>query len=278
MALTEREIAVWDEIADWEEKLYQYKPGHFESLYDKGLEQGFSLLPESIREQIFSKVDNWLFHMNAFVQGSQLQKEARDSILATARIFNPEISSLENVKSLSIDQLIYIADSQIARHRLYSVTQGGLSGTGDAVMLGSDLPAITLINLRLVQLIAMTYGNEVHTPFELMMTLKAFHAGMMPKRMQKHAWEEMLTEMEASDTFFYHGQDELTNTAWLEQPFRQILKAIAISMFRKKLIKGLPLVSIAIGGTANYTLTKNVSEFSHRFYQYRHLLEKKERT
>ncbi|MBM7692890.1 hypothetical protein JOC77_002321 [Peribacillus deserti] len=275
MALTEREIKVWDEIADWEDKLYQYEPGHFEALYDKWIEQAFSLLPESIREQVFSKVDNWLFHLNAFVQGSQLQMEARESILTSARIFNPDISTLNDLKGLSIDQLIYMADTQIARHRLYSVTQGGLTGTGDTLLLGSDLPAITLINLRLVQLISMTYGNEVNTPFELMLTLKAFHAGMMPKRMQKHVWEEMLQDMETSDTFFYQGRDELTNASWLEQPIRQILKALSISMFRKRLIKGLPLVSIAIGGTANYRITRNVSEFSHRFYQYRHLSEKR---
>ncbi|WP_409297233.1 EcsC family protein [Peribacillus sp. SCS-26] len=276
MALTESEIRVWDDIADWEEKMYQYDPGTLELFYDKWLEQGFSMLPESVTDQFFSKFDNWLFHMNAFIQGSQIQHDARESILAAARIFDSSVNTLNDMKNLSIDQLIYIADQQIARHRFYSFTQGSVSGTGETLLLGSDIPAITLINLRLVQLIAMTYGNEVNTPYELMLTLKAFHAGTMPKRMQRQMWEEMAADAKLDDTFFYAGREELTNVTWLEQPIRQILKALAISTFRRRLVKGLPLVSMAIGGAANYRLTRNVSEFAHRFYQYRYLSAKKD--
>jgi hypothetical protein len=276
MALTERELMVFQEISDWEEKLFTQKAGNIQAFYDKWLDQGFSMLPSSAREQFFSKFDSWLFHLNAIIQGSQIQSDARDSILTTGRIFNPEITVLEDMKRLSIDQLIYIADQQIAKHRLYSFTQGGISGTGEALLLGSDIPAIAFINVRLVQLIAMVYGYEVNTPVELMIALKAFHGGTMPKRMQKEMWQELLLDIEGDDPFFYQGKEELTNISWLEQPARQMFKAAAIALFRKRLIKGIPLISMVIGGASNYRLTRNVSEFAHHFYQYRFLKEKKE--
>ncbi len=65
-----------------------------------------------------------------------------------------------------------------------------MSGSGGLLLLGSDIPAMTVINVRIVQLIAMSYGVEVNTPFEMMLALKVFNAGAMPKRLQGIAWEE----------------------------------------------------------------------------------------
>lgn len=53
MTLTNREIQVWNEISEWEDKLLQYGPTDFTALYDKWLEQSFSLLPENVQEQFF---------------------------------------------------------------------------------------------------------------------------------------------------------------------------------------------------------------------------------
>ena len=43
---------------------------------------------------------------------------------------------------------------------------------------------MAVINLRVVQLIAMTYGVEVNTPFEMMTALKVFNASTYPHRLQ----------------------------------------------------------------------------------------------
>jgi hypothetical protein len=272
MTLSSREKVIKQELLDWENELFSYEPTDLEMLYEKGLENSFSLLPEEAQKQIFTKLDTWLFHLHALVQSSQFQLDARERILSSARVFNQEIQSIQDLKVLSIDQLRFIADQQISRHRLYSFAQGGISGMGGALLLGSDLPAITVINLRMVQLIAMSYGFEVNTPYEMMISLKVFHAGTLPKRLQKYGWEELLQDLEANeDTYFYEGKDELTNISWLEQPLKHILKAIAIMTFRKKKLQGLPIVSIAIGAGSNYQLTRKVSEFAHKFYQYRYL-------
>lgn len=276
MEFTNREMKVWNEISEWQEKLYQYEPTDLAALYDKWLEQGFALLPENVQQQFFEKLDTWLFHFHAMVQSSQVQIDARERILASARVFNEEIETLSDLNHLSIDQVNYIANQHIAKHRLYSFAQGGMSGSGGLLLLGSDIPAMTVINVRIVQLIAMSYGVEVNTPFEMMLALKVFNAGAMPKRLQGIAWEELIREVQtAEDDYFYLGIEELTNPTWMEQPLKQLLKALSIAVFRKKLVRGIPFISMAIGAGSNYQMTRNVSEFAQKFYQYRYLLEKK---
>ncbi|MDQ7860899.1 EcsC family protein [Peribacillus frigoritolerans] len=150
------------------------------------------------------------FHLHAMVQSSQVQIDARERILASARVFNEEIETLSDLNHLSIDQLNYIANQHIAKHRLYSFAQGGMSGSGGLLLLGSDIPAMTVINVRIVQLIAMSYGVEVNTPFEMMLALKVFNAGAMPKRLQGIAWEELIREVQtAEDDYFYLGIEEI---------------------------------------------------------------------
>jgi hypothetical protein len=277
MGFTERDLQVWNEIQEWQATLYQYEPTDFAAFYDRWMEQGFSLLSEEKQKQFFETLDNSLFHLHALVQNSRFQVDARERILGAARVFNPEITTIADLHLLTIDQLNYITDQHIARHRLYSFVQGGASGFGGLLAVSADIPAIAAINVRAVQLIAMGYGYEVNTPFEMMMALKVFHIGMMPKRLQGAGWNELKKETQkADDSYFYDGKEELSNISWLEQPMKQLLKGFAISVFRKKLIQGVPLISMAIGAGANYQFTRNVSEFAKKYYQYRYLNEKRE--
>ncbi|MEH7390395.1 EcsC family protein [Bacillus sp. JJ1474] len=277
MALTEREQKVWSEIQEWENKLYSYESNDFELTYEKYMEKSFHLLPENIQQQVFSALDNWMFHLHALIQGSQLQLDAKERILQAGRVFNVQIESVVDLQLLTIDQLQYIAEQQIARHRLYSFAQGGLAGTGSSLMLGADIPAMAVINLRVVQLIAMTYGIEVNTPYEMMSSLKVFHAATLPSRMQMRAWEELISELQNEQEFyFYEGKEEIADVSWMEQPVKQLLKGVAIYMFRNKFIQGIPLISMAIGAGINYQLTRKVTEFAHKYYQYRYLYKKGE--
>ncbi len=276
MELTAREEIIWNDLIKWEEQLFKYETNDMSVLYEKWLELTFSLLPDQTKEQFFSKLDHWLFHLHGLIQSSQIQIDARERILASARVFNEDIMTITDVKQLSIDQLNYIANQQMVKHRLYSFTQGGISGLGGVVLLSGDIPAMTVINIRIVQLIAMIYGYEVNTPVEMMLALKVFHAGMLPKRLQGAAWEELIEETKTKeDDYFYTGNEELTNKSWMEQPLKQILKSVAITLFRNKQFQGLPLISIAIGAKTNYEVTRKISDFAQKFYQYRYLYEKK---
>ncbi|MBT2754448.1 EcsC family protein [Mesobacillus foraminis] len=275
MSLTEREKKVLAELRNWENLLADYEPNDLELAYDRYLEGSFSLLPKGVQEQFFSKFDNWLFHLHSLIQGSQLQMDAKERILSAGRLFNSELDSISDMKDLAIEQIQYIADQQIARHRLYSFIQGGLSGSGGNLVLGTDIPAMAVVNLRAVQLIAMTYGFEVNTPFEMMAALKVFHAAMMPKRMQSTGWNTLMEDLtQAEDHYFYIGNEELTDVTWLEQPIKHMMKALVILVFRKKQLQGLPLISMAIGAGSNYQVTRRVTEFAQKYYQARYFMHK----
>ncbi|MDQ0413002.1 EcsC family protein [Mesobacillus stamsii] len=275
MRLTQREQRVLDELYAWENKLYDYEPNDLQLAYDRYLERTFSSLPVEIQERFFALLDSWLFHLHSFIQGSQLQNDAKERILSAGRVYNPDLETMEELKKLPIEQLEFIARQQIARHRVYSFVQGGISGSGGNLVLGVDMPAMAVINLRIVQLIAMTYGYEVNTPFEMMIALKVFHTSTMPSRMQSAGWEELKNDLDqAEDFYFYQGSDDFTNSTWLEQPIKQIFKGMAILMFRKKHVQGMPILSMAIGAGANYQLTRRVTDFSDKFYQMRYFKEK----
>jgi hypothetical protein len=277
MPLTDREIKVLRQIREWESHLLDYEPNDFQMVYEKYLERSFSLLPEDVQKQFFSVIDNWLFHLHSIIQGSQLQMDAKERILSSGKIFHHDLERIEDLKQLEIDQLQYIAEQQIARHRFYSFAQGGLAGTGGALLLGTDIPAMAVINLRVVQLIAMTYGFEVNTPYEMMTSLKVFHFSTLPPRLQKEGWLTLVNEMEENEEYyFYEGTEELTDITWLDYPIKQLLKAMVISLFRKKVIQGIPFVSMAIGAGVNYQFTRRVTEFAHKYYQYRYLKEKED--
>lgn len=277
MPLTDREAMVLNEIRAWERQLREFEPNDFQLTYEKFLQQSFSLLSEKVQRQFFSVIDSWLFHLHSIIQGSQLQMDAKERILSSGRIFQKDLAKIEDLKKLSIEQLQYIAEQQIARHRLYSFAQGGLAGTGGPLLLSTDIPAIAVINLRVVQLIAMTYGVEVNTPFEMMTSLKVFHTATLPPRLQSEGWNALMAELEGQeDHYFYVGNEEITDITWLEQPVQQLMKALVITLFRKKMIQGLPLVSMAIGAGANYQLTRKVTELAHKYYQLRYLREKEE--
>jgi hypothetical protein len=277
LTLTDRELMTLKGIQDWEKKLLAYEPNDFQLLYEKYVERSFLLLPDSVQNQFFSAVDSWLFHLHAMIQGSQLQMDAKERILSSGRIFNSDIETIEDLKYLKIEQLQYIAKQQIARHRFYSFAQGSLTGTGGALFIGMDLPAIAVINLRVVQLIAMTYGFEVNTPFEMMTSLKIFHIALLPPKVQRTGWQSLKNELEEKkDDYFYEGSEQITDISWIEQPLQQIFKALIIIFFRKKFLQGIPLFSMGVGAAANYQLTKKVTEFAHNYYQLRYLHEKEE--
>ncbi|MBV7507390.1 EcsC family protein [Bacillus sp. sid0103] len=277
MPLTDREEMVLNEIRNWESSLREWEPNDFQITYEKILQQSFSLLPEKVQRQFFSVIDSWLFYLHSMIQGSQLQMDAKERILSSGRIFQKDLANIEDLKKLSIEQLQYIAEQQIARHRLYSFAQGGLAGTGGPLLLSTDIPAIAVINLRVVQLIAMTYGVEVNTPFEMMTSLKVFHTATLPPRLQSGGWFVLMEELEShEDYYFYEGNEEITDITWLEQPVQQLMKALIITLFRHKRIQGIPLVSMAIGAGANYQLTRKVTDLAHKYYQLRYLREKEE--
>ncbi|MYL34114.1 EcsC family protein [Pontibacillus yanchengensis] len=271
------EEKVYQDILKWENQWKDYRANDFEMIYEQWMNKTFTNLNPKMKKKFFHQMDQWFFHTHAYIQGTAFQNEARLRILTSGRIFRSDIDYLEDMKELTIDQLTYLAHQHIAKGKLYSFAQGGLTGTGGYLLLGVDFPLMMILNLRAVQLIGLTFGYEVNHPYEMMLSLKIFHAATLPKRLQKGAWDDLKKELEHhTSPFIYEGEDEFTDETWLEQPFKQGMKSLFILTFRKKLIQGMPIVSMVIGATLNYQLTRQVTDFALRFYQYRYLVEQGE--
>lgn len=274
MPLTEWERKVLKGIRAWENKILQYEANDFQLIYERYLERTFSILPEKIQKQFFSIVDSWLFHFHAIIQSSQTQIEARERILSAARVFNSNVEKTSDLQTLKLDQLQYIAEQQMTRHRFYSLAQGGLTGTGNNAFLGIDIPAMVIINLRAVQLIATTYGFEINTPHEMMTSLKVFHTATLPPRFQKEGWKVLMDEINTYNYYFYEGNEDIADISWFEPLVLQLFKVMAIKIFQKKPVQGIPFISIALGAGVNYQLSKKIMDFAHKYYQLRFLIEK----
>ncbi|MDQ0215005.1 hypothetical protein J2S13_001404 [Oikeobacillus pervagus] len=277
MAWSNRDEVVWNEIVEWEKSLYQYEGNDLTNTYVKWLDATFSTIPEEVQQKFYSKLDQWLFHLHSLLQGSTIQSEAREQILSSARSFHPALQDLSDMKKLTIDQLHYLNQQHTARHRLYSFIQGGVTGSGGGVTMMTDFPLMAIINLRTVQLTAMTYGYDVRIPYEMMMSLKVFHAATLPNHMKMYGWENLLDDLETKDSlYFYDGSEQLTNATWLQEPLKQIMKLMAISLFSKKKTSKWPIISMAIGAGINYQLTRKVTQYAEKYYQYRYLQAKRE--
>jgi EcsC protein family len=277
LSWSKRDKQVWENIENWKQDLFNYEANDIENTYVKWLDYAFSSIPEHLQEEFFKRLDGWLFQIHSLIQGSQMQNDARERILVTARTFSKDIDTIEDLQILNIDQLHYIAEQHAGRHRIYSLCQGGITGTGGAIALGSDLPALAVINLRSVQLIALTYGFNVQAPFEMMTSLKVFHAATLPSRLKSYAWAELMEDIEKKESdFFYEGSEQLTDYTWLEGPLKHCFKGLAITMFKGKKWSGVPLLSMAIGAGVNYQLSRKITDFAEKFYQYRYLKEKRQ--
>ena len=195
-----------------------------------------------------------------------MQMDAKERIILNGRVFDEEITDIQDMKQLSMEQLQYIANQQIVRHRLYSFAQGSMTGRGNC-SARIRYSFMTVINLRVVQLIAATYGVETNTPYEMMTALKVFNASTLPERLKRQGWEDLKMDLQNSEErYFYEGSEELANIAWIEQLLKQGLKGLAIIML-KKMIQGVPFISMALGAGMNYQLTRKVSDFAHKYYQ-----------
>ncbi|MGM8215614.1 EcsC family protein [Bacillaceae bacterium W0354] len=267
------EERVLKEINKWEADLENYVTNDFESLYEMWVQNSFKQLPHFFQKRFYEFVDQWFLYTYTFIQSTNAQNEAKNRILQIARTYDETIETIEDLQRLSIDQLTYLADQQVAKNRVYSFTQGGITGTGGWLFLGVDLPLIVALNLRSVQLIGSCFGYNMNNPIEMVIALKVFHAGTLPKRMQYQAWIDLKKSTENLESVLSEER-MLTDQSWFEQPLNQIFKTIAIVSFKKKLIQGIPLISVGIGAITNYRLAKQVTDLAKRFYQHRLINER----
>ncbi|WP_236611065.1 EcsC family protein [Halalkalibacterium ligniniphilum] len=277
MKMAKQDERLWTEIEMWEERFFDHEATDLERTYQRWLEQTFAALGETTQQTVLEKIDTVMFHMLAAMQNSRSIEELSRRILNHGKVFDVQIETLNDMKNLRIEQLHFIAEQQMAKQRLLSFGQGGLTGMGGAFLLAVDVPSMVAINLRSIQQLALTYGYELKQPYEMMLILKLFHVATVPKAYQADNWDKLIEGVKGEnvdDPFYYGSSEVIFEREWVQQLLRQIAKGFVISMLRKKMIQGVPLVGMVFGARMNYQFSQQVINIAHRFYQKRHLLEK----
>lgn len=276
MNKTVRQKAILNEISLWEQELQNDVRTDLGRTFDRWIERKLDEIPDSMKQIFFEKLDASLFNLHSFIQNSLIQQDAKKQILLSAKALNEEIFQINDLDKLHIDQLHYLADLQTSKHRLYSFIQGGLTGTGGILLTGIDIPIQTILNLRSIQMVSMCYGYEINNPYEMMTSLKVYHASLLPKHLQYNQWHELKKEINSDDDifYFYEGKEDLSNRNSLEYIVKQVAKLSVLSLFKRKLVAGLPLVSMMIGAGMNYQHTRRITEFANKYYQYRFINDK----
>ncbi|SDH73851.1 EcsC family protein [Alteribacillus bidgolensis] len=264
----------YKEIIHWENQLSS-SHNMYKRLFDKTLEKLINTLPQKQKKYLLNMTDRFLFYAQSFILHSRFHEEAEKRIILEARIFDEDVKDIQDLKRLTINQLHFIHYQFMAKQRLFSLGQGGMTGMGGVILNASDLPAVFLINLRTVQLSALCYGYDLRNPFEMMIALKVFHGASLPQNLQKQAWQELEQEAGKEKEFpwFYEGEEKIVAADWLHQPLRQTCKLFLLKALRKKLMYGVPIIGIVTGAACNYQLTKQVSEWAGFFYEKRYLAE-----
>lgn len=276
MELTKREEQLWEQLQEWRQTFFEYEPTDIENSYDKWVDKAFSLLPENVQNQFFERLDDWLFQLNSLLRSSKIQTEARERILTSARMMNDEVIDLRDMRKMPIDQLTFLGEQQAAKHRLYSLCQGGVSGSGQTIAVTSDFLAMLVVNLRAVQLIAMSFGYDVQSPAGLRETLKVFNVATMPERLKMYGWEHLMEDLQQDDKQFYLDlPDRITDLGCIDEPIKQLIKIALILLFSGRKVSGVPFLSVAIGAGVNYQTTRKVTRFALKYYQYKHLYVKR---
>lgn len=280
MEKIDRERIVLEELDNWEQRMKEDNRSDFKRTFDKWSNRKINEIPETLRGKFFEKYDNSLLHIHSFIQNSQIHQDAKRQVLLYAKTLNPNIQDIHDLQHLTIDQLHYMADLQTSKHRLYSFFQGGLTSFGSLSLCSADLPAQMIINLRAVQMIALCYGFEANNPFEMMTSLKVYHASLLPKHLQCEQWillKDELHEYKDNAHYFYDGVEEIANNSSIEFLVKQMIKLSFIAFFKKKSIRSIPILSAAIGAGSNYQMTKRVTDFAHNYYRYRLLINRREK-
>ncbi|MFK4997484.1 EcsC family protein [Bacillus sp. N9] len=132
-----------------------------------------------------------------------------------------------------------------------------------------------VINMRAVQLTAMSFGYDVQSPSGVLETVKVFNTATMPDRIKMFGWEDLMDDLQkGTEQFYYNVHERIIDQTWIDEPIKQLIKLGFIVCFSKKKISGVPIISMAVGAGMNYNTTRKITNFAVKYYQYKHLLEK----
>ncbi|GGK12524.1 hypothetical protein GCM10010965_01860 [Caldalkalibacillus thermarum] len=237
-------------------------------------------LPEEQKKTVVDMIDHLVIYIANFFHKHSNCEEIEKSIVMEARLFEPSLSSFDELPSVDFYRLQYIEQKFRSRYPLYALVEGGLAGTGHPLLLAIDFPALMSINLKMLHYVASAYGYSLKDPYEQIVLLKVLHAATLPGRHKRAAWQWLIDRHiqagQPRDLSLFGPEQSIIKEEWLETLVKQWVKAIVLYGLKKTTKKNLSLIGMVLGANMNYQWTKRVGQFASHFYRYRFLEERKE--
>lgn len=268
------ETKLFLEINEWIEQNQKNKLNKIEQTVKNSASYFFQKIPQEFTSTLNEFISSSFFHTQSLLQTSKQFQEKKDDLLDRASIFNNKINTIQDLKQLPLRQLNFLAEQEISKAIVISSFQGGISGTSSKLALACDLPGLFLLNLKSVQEIALCYGFDVSLPFEMECSLKVLQGALLPSPAKYNVWMNLMSnvvKLEEDEIVFANwDDDESFHNENFYQPFLyHIGKLYVLFALKKRLIGGVPLIGIVAGAKWNETLTKNLLDYTKKFYQFR---------
>lgn len=269
LEMTEKRLL---DIEKWEKAFFHVEKNEWQSSYFDWYEKVMKQLNDRQKKKVYDKIDKFLFRFQSSYVHSKTFDDWTKRVIQSARFLNKNVYTIDDLQTLPLEGADFLAEQFMAKQRLLSLGQGGVTGLGGVLFLASDLPALLFIQIQSLQKLALLYGYDPRQPDEMLNTLKLLHIATLPKQYQRPFWEELCNEAFLSNNIGY-GEIEIFDEPSSQWIIKQIAKCFVISMLRKKVVQGIPFLGIVISAGINYQFSKQVIEIGQRFYQKRRLLQ-----
>ncbi|MEH7611599.1 EcsC family protein [Gottfriedia acidiceleris] len=272
-----KEYNLWLELNDLiEKKQQQQNLNKLELMYQNASNFLLQKIPQSYSNTFNELFSTAFFHTQSLIQTTKQFQEKKLDILNRAQILRSDIKIISDLRKLPLRQLNFLAEQEISKALIVSSVQGGISGTSTKLALFGDLPALLFINLKTVQEIALCYGYDVSIPKEMECSLKVLQGAILPSTEKYVVWSNLMNDIlkhEDSDVFAT-WENEFNGEGVYYTVILQMCKLLTIHSLRNKVLSGIPLLGVTVGAKWNESFTKNVLEYTKKFYQYRILSER----
>jgi hypothetical protein len=194
-----------------------------------------------------------------------------DAVVRKAQKAGLRVEKLEDLRRVPLRYLDVLSRSFLEKSALYATAQGMGMGAGGYATALIDLPMLFTQNLKMIFQIGASYGYPSDTPQEKEFALRIFcitTASEDDQDAQMRRMDELVRSL-VEDTF-------AGDTAILSSPdsVAAFVNRIVSWFVRKRSLRGVFFIGMALGSTLNYFYTKETATYAYMFYRKRFLQEK----
>lgn len=175
------------------------------------------------------------------------------------------VNDIDDIQSLSIDQMDKFVDELIQSRSKMASVQGATTGFGGIFTLVIDIPAVLALSLKILQEISIAYGYNPNDKEDRIFIIKCLQFSSS----DINGKQSILKELSE-----YHSPQNKDNTVSQIEGWREVILAYKDNFGLKKLFQVIPIVGMLFGAYFNKKSIEDVAEVGKMLYKKRRVLDK----